>query len=102
MARNEQRRASRAGVNIRAEIRESGGGRFEVWVKDLSQTGFRVGLFSHLDHNKAVFLHLPGFAPMPARIAWHQNDEYGCHFSQPLHIAVFEHIIRVYPGLSRF
>ena len=53
-----------------------------------------------LEQNKAQFLMLPGFQPLAAHIAWREGDEYGMRFDKPLHISVFEHIARSFPGIS--
>jgi len=87
-------------VRIRAEIRMSGTGKFEVWVNDLSRTGFRMETLSYVDNKRSIFLTLPGMAPLEARVSWWEKDEYGCRFVQPLHDAVFDHIVRLHPTLG--
>lgn len=96
----DSREAVRKMVSIRADIKESAGGKFQVWVVDLSNTGFRIKLLTTLEQNKAQFLMLPGFQPLAAHIAWREGDEYGMRFDKPLHISVFEHIARSFPGIS--
>lgn len=83
-------------VQIRAEIRESGGARYDIWVSDISQSGFRMQLLCQLNPDKAVLLLLPGMKPLRARIAWRDGNFYGCMFERPLHIAVFENIARIF------
>lgn len=96
----ENRVAERKMVSIRADIKESAGGKFGVWVIDLSKTGFRIKLLTSLERNKTQFLLLPGFQPLASHIAWRENDEYGMRFDKPLHISVFEHIARSFPGIA--
>ena len=96
----ESREARRAMVSIRADVKESAGGKFGVWVVDLSKTGFRIKLLTSLERNKTQFLMLPGFQPLAAHIAWREGDEYGMRFDKPLHIAVFDHIARSFPGIT--
>ena len=97
----EARYAERKMVSIRAEIKESGSGKYQIWVVDLSKTGFKIKLLTSLEQTRTQFLMLPGFQPMAAHIAWREGDEYGLRFDKPLHIAVFEHIARSFPGLTR-
>ncbi len=97
----EARIAERKMVSIRAEIKESGSGKYQIWVVDLSKTGFRIKLLTNLEPTRTQFLMLPGFQPLAAHIAWREGDEYGLRFDKALHIAVFEHIANSFPGLTR-
>ena len=97
----EARIAERKLVSIRAEIKESGSGKYQIWVVDLSKTGFRIKLLTTLEPTRTQFLMLPGFQPLAAHIAWREGDEYGLRFDKALHVAVFEHIAHSFPGLTR-
>ena len=90
----------RGGVSITASIREQGGGRQRVEVIDLSQAGFRMKSGSLLLPERAIFLTLPSYSPLKARIAWNSDAIYGCEFFQPLHEAIFENILKRYPQLG--
>lgn len=96
----EARIAERKLVSIRAEIKESGSGKYQVWVVDLSKTGFRIKLLTSLEPTRTQFLMLPGFQPLASHIAWREGDEYGLRFNKALHVAVFEHIAATFPGLT--
>lgn len=98
--RGDHRIASRAGVEIRAEVREPGLGRVEAMILDLSMTGFRMRCLTRLTGEKPIFMKLPKFAALESRIAWHEGEFYGCEFEQGLHRAVFEHIVERYPSLK--
>ena len=95
------RRFPRGDVTIPGEIRERGGGKQKVAVIDLSQSGFRLHCMLLIPEDRMVFLTMQGLEPMEARIAWHQQDFYGCEFKRPLYQAVFEHVIRTYPMLRK-
>lgn len=88
-------------VSIPAEIREKGAGRQKVSVIDLSRSGFRMHCIFLIPDDRTVFLTMEGFESLEARIAWHDDDFYGCEFKTRLHVAVYEHIIRTYPKLKR-
>lgn len=94
------RRCERGAVTIPAEIRESGGGKQRISVIDLSRTGFRMHCIFLIPADRTVFLSLPGFQSMEARIAWHEDDYYGCQFSHSLHEAIYDHVIRSHPSLG--
>jgi PilZ domain len=91
------REFQRGEVLITAHIREHGGGRQQVDIVDLSQSGFRMKTGSFIPQDKIIFLTLPGYSPLEARIAWHKRELYGCEFVQRLHEAIYDHILGVYP-----
>lgn len=94
------RKHERGDVRIAAEIRESGAGKQKISVIDLSRSGFRMHCLFYIPHDRTVYLTLPGFASLEAHIAWQDGDYYGCEFHQPLHEAIFEHLLRAYPALG--
>jgi hypothetical protein len=95
------REFERGAVSIAAEIREAGGGRQRISVIDLSRSGFRMHCIFLILPDRNVFLTMPGFESMEARIAWHEDNYYGCQFKQRLHEAIYEHVIRTYPSLGQ-
>lgn len=94
---HEPRAFKRSWVSITASVREQGGGRQQVEVVDLSQAGFRMRTGSFIAPDRTLFLTLPGYNQLQARIAWHENEFYGCEFVQRLHAAVYDDIVRRYP-----
>ena len=99
-SRHNYRAFMRGGVSIKASIREQGGGRQQVEVVDLSQAGFRMRSGSFLLPDRPIFLKLPDYSPLKARIAWNAAEFYGCEFFQRLHEAIFEDILKRYPQLT--
>lgn len=97
----QSREFKRDPVSIPAEIREKGAGRQKVSVIDLSRSGFRMHCIFLIPEDRTVFLTMQGLESLEARIAWHEDDFYGCEFKQRLHEAVYDHIIRAYPKLRR-
>lgn len=93
------REFDRGDVAITGEIREMGGGKHSVNIVDLSRSGYRIYSLTYIKVDKIVFLTIPGFAPLEGKIAWHEGDYYGCQFSSPIHIAIYEHIIAKHPSL---
>jgi len=85
-------------VKLRATLREGGAVRFEITVIDLSSTGFRGETFHHLRPGALVWITLPGLSGLEAEIAWQRGEYFGCRFRQPLHPAVFEHIVALGHG----
>lgn len=99
-AHQDMRRAERADVQIIADVRETGGNRYRVEVLDLSISGFRMHSLNYINPEVPIFLTLPSFAPLEARVVWRESDLYGCQFASLLHKAVFDHIVRLHPALK--
>ena len=89
----DSRRALRKAVRLTAQLRDRGTTRFAIDVIDLSTTGFRAETSFTLYEGSTVWLTLPGLAGLEARVAWREGVRYGCAFAQPLHQAVFDHIV---------
>lgn len=97
---DDNRIANRRNVRIPAELRMSGHGKVSISVSDLSNSGFRMFCLTQIKDEALLFLTLPGLAPLEAKVAWKSKDEYGCSFIQPLHPAVFDHIVKLHPTLA--
>jgi hypothetical protein len=95
------RRFNRGDVRIPCDVREKGFGHHKAMIADLSRSGCRISTAMYLNHEKAIYITLPGFSALEARIAWKQNEEYGCEFTNELHAAVYDHIIKTHPMLVR-
>ncbi len=88
----EGRRANRRALTLRADLRETGAGRFPVDVLDLSETGFSCESWDFLGVGKAVFLSIETFAPFPATVMWREGNLHGFQFVRPLYPAVVDTI----------
>jgi hypothetical protein len=95
------RRYERGDVHIVAQIREKGYGHHQAKVADMSRSGCRVITPMYLNPDRALFITLPGFAALEAKIAWHVRDEYGCEFVSQLHEAIYDHILQKFPAAIR-
>ena len=94
------REYDRGDVQIYADIREQGAGKHKVNIIDLSRSGFRIHSLTYIKVDKTVFLTIPGYAALEARIAWHKGDLYGCEFESRLHVAIYDHILKAFPSLA--
>ena len=88
------RRAERLGVQMKAALRASGWGKFDVDVVDVSVIGFRFDTASNLNIGDRVWLNVPGLTALESVVVWRNRHHYGCEFALPLHIAVLDHIVR--------
>ncbi|MEK6637972.1 MAG: PilZ domain-containing protein [Pseudomonadota bacterium] len=96
------RRTERLDVRMKASLRESGCTKFNVEVLDMSVSGFRFETAYSIAPSSRVWLTIPGLAAREAIVAWQDRYRYGCYFVDPLHIAVFDHIVVQYRQLTRF
>lgn len=65
----------RDAVRINADLLLSDGPRFKVWVLDLSPAGFRIETANHILLDHIVYLTIPGFQPLQARVAWNYKEQ---------------------------
>ncbi len=90
----EQDKAGRAGVTLRCEVRHGARAWKLARLEDLSQAGFRIAWLQDASVGQALKIRIPGLQPLDAVIRWLRGKAVGCEFSAPLHVAVFEHILR--------
>lgn len=95
------REHTRGGVEIYADVREHGGGKHKVYIIDLSRSGFRIRSSTYIRDDRTIFLTIPGYAALEAKIAWHKGDLYGCLLINKLHVAIFDHMVRQFPMLAK-
>lgn len=90
----------RGEVAIVGAVRAIGGIKCPVKVVDISVTGFRMECLTYLAVSQVIFLTMPNFQPLEAKIMWQTEWMYGCEFARPLYGAVFEHIVQCYPSVE--
>ena len=96
----ESREHCRDAVAITAILLLSEGPRFKVQVRDLSPAGFRIQTANHISLGRIVYLTIPNFSPLQARVAWNDKEQYGCELTKKMHSAVFTHIASAFPMLT--
>lgn len=98
----QDRRTPRAGVSLPCEVRQGSRPWQSVILDDLSPTGFRVAYLSHPDLTKPLSIRIKGMQLLTATLCWTRGQATGCEFNAPLHIAVFEHLVRQSGAGMRF
>lgn len=63
-------------------------------LEDISQTGFRIAWLPDCRTDLPLRVRIPGLQLLSATIRWQRGKAVGCAFAEPLHVAVFEHIVR--------
>jgi len=81
-------------VLIGVRVRRKGESWFKSRVTGMSLDGFRLLSFVKLQVGMELWVMFPGFEGRRARVLWVADHEAGCVFENPLHPAIFDHIIR--------
>ena len=84
----------RAEVALLCQVRQGGGAWSTIRLEDISQTGFRIAFLPISLESVPLRIQIPGLGPLTAHIRWQRGKVVGCEFDTPLHVAVFEHIVR--------
>ncbi len=84
----------RAQLVIVCEVRQSSRPWQMVHLDDLSPSGFLITGLSQPSLDKPLSIRIPGMQLLSARICWHRGNQVGCEFAAPLHVAVFDHLVR--------
>ncbi len=90
----EPRSGSRVPLVLRCGVRQGTRPWQPVLLEDLSASGFRISGLAHSDPTKALSIKIPGMQLLTARLCWTVGSMVGCEFTNPLHIAVFEHLVK--------
>ena len=84
---------NRAEVTLLCEVRQG----MTPWklarLDDISQSGFRIAWLPDASKAKPLRIRIPGLHMLTAEIRWQRGKSVGCAFAEPLHVAVFEHIL---------
>ena len=81
--------------NARVPVAATGDNRAMLRKALRSRTGFRAETAFSLRAGTTVWITLPGLQGLEAEIAWQRGEHIGAAFRQPLHAAVFEHIVEL-------
>jgi hypothetical protein len=86
--------ADRAEVTLLCEVRQGVQPWKKARLEDISQSGFRIAWLPEFRRDTPLRIRIPGLQVLTAHIRWQQGKAIGCEFAEPLHVAVFEHIVR--------
>jgi len=85
----------REAITLRCEARQGTREWQPVRLADISQAGFRISRPPNAIHvSEPLRIRIPGLQVLTAHVRWQDGDAIGCEFARPLHIAVFDHIVR--------
>lgn len=95
----DHRRKERSAVSVLADLKTADNLRVKVALQDLSASGCQMKTADYMRIDQRIYLTLPGFESLAARVAWNMGELYGCEFVRPLHDSIFAHIAAKYPVL---
>ena len=85
----------RASITLICDVRQGLQPWSRVRMEDLSEGGFRLVWPGHrLDPRQPLRIRVPGMQLMTAKVCWTEPTVVGCAFTTPLHVAVFDHLVR--------
>lgn len=90
----QSRDSSRASFCLGCDVRQGTRPWQRIVLEDLSATGFRISGLAHPDQTKQLSIKIPGMQLLSAKIRWTSGIVVGCEFTSPLHVAVFDHLVR--------
>lgn len=93
--------SARAEVTLLCDVRQGMRPWTRVRLDDISRSGFRIVWFPAVDVNRPLRIKIPAMQLLSATIRWRSANALGCAFDEPLHVAVFEHIVRTANGQLR-
>ena len=88
------RNAPRAEVTLLCEVRQGTAAWAMARLDDISPTGFRIAWLPNCISDKPLRIRIPGLSLLTANVVRRDGKSVGCAFKEPLHVAVFEHIVR--------
>lgn len=87
-------RSHRAEVTLMCEVRQGAGPWAMVRLENISEQGFRIAWLPNRRPDQPLRIKIPGLQLLSANIRWQEGHTMGCVFENPLHISVFENIVR--------
>lgn len=88
------RGSTRATISLVCDVRQGTRPWQRVVLEDLSACGFRITGLSQPSTTVPLSIRIPGMQLLSAQIRWIAGSLAGCEFSQPLYVAVYDHLVR--------
>lgn len=86
--------APRANITLLCEVRQGSRAWSLARLEDISPQGFRISWMPLCDPSQPLRIRIPGMQLLSAKVCWREGKAAGCAFAEPLHVAVFDHIVR--------
>jgi len=83
----------RIALDAEVTLRRSGRLNFRVRIYDISPEGCRAEFVERPELHELVWIKFEGMHSLEATICWIAGSKTGMRFAQPIHRAVFEHLL---------
>jgi hypothetical protein len=94
----DRRGHERLRVLAEATLRRDGSSNYRVQVFDVSQEGCKVEIVERPSVGEGVWLRFDGLEAMHAMVSWVAPPLAGLRFDRPIHVAVFEALMKKLSG----
>lgn len=96
---DETRSDSRRPVDINASLRTMGANGIGCLVSNISIAGFMATSYAPMERASPIWLSVPGFPAMAARVVWVEENRVGCQFETPISPDLLVQIVAEAPNL---
>jgi len=86
---------SRQTVLLDVKVRRKGESWFRSRITEMSLSGFRLQSSARFSIGMEIWVMFTGFEGRRASVSWVRNHVAGCRFENPLHPAIFDHILHM-------
>lgn len=90
----ERRYHERTRVLCEVTLRRDGGSNYRVRLFDISQTGCKVEIIERFRVGEGVWVKFEGLETIHATASWIEPPVAGLRFERPMHVAVFDLLMR--------
>lgn len=87
-------------IDLNASFRLPGSNGVGCLLSDISAAGFRAKVYGRMARGTQIWLRIPGFAALAARIVWARDGEVGCEFDERLDGALLDLIVSDAPQMQ--
>lgn len=96
---SDARSDSRRPVDLNASLRTMGANGIGCLVSNISIAGFMATSYAPVDVGSLIWLSIPGFGALAARVIWVEADRVGCQFETPISPDLLVRIVAEAPNL---
>ncbi|ARS28454.1 PilZ domain-containing protein [Sphingomonas sp. KC8] len=86
-------------VDLNASLRAAGAKGVGCLVSNISIAGFMAQAYAPMAPGSLIWLRVPGFPALPARVMWEDEQRIGCQFETPLSPVMLIEIVAGAPNL---
>lgn len=95
----DERRGDRRALDLTASLAMTGGAGIGCVISNISTTGFMARTYAAVAEGGSIWLRIPGFPALPARVIWSRDGRIGCAFDRLLDNAALGHLLADAPHL---